>query len=114
MNKHHSINYIEFPADNLEAVKSFYTTVFGWSFTDYGPTYAAFNDGVLDGGFTSGAIAKGSGPLVILYSSDLESSVAAITEAGGTILKPVYEFPGGKRFHFADPAGNELAVWSEK
>lgn len=115
MNKGHSLNYIEFPADDLEAIKSFYAGAFGWEFTDYGPEYVAFVDGSgMDGGFTKGTIAHGSGPLVIVYSENLESSAEVVEKHGGTIIKPAYEFPGGKRFHFTDPAGNELAVWSEK
>lgn len=114
MNKHHKINYIEFPADDLEKIKDFYTKAFGWKFTDYGPQYSAFTDGSLDGGFTAGKVAKGAGPLVILYSESLEDSVQAVKDAVGKITKPIYSFPGGRRFHFTDPAGNELAVWSDK
>lgn len=112
-NNHHRINYIELPASDLPAVKAFYQAAFGWKFTDYGPEYAAFNDGSLDGGFTAGKVAKAAAPLVILYSKDLEASVKGVTKAGGKIVKPIYSFPGGRRFHFTDPAGNELAVWSE-
>ncbi len=114
MSTHHSINYIEFPAEDLEAVKDFYTKAFGWKFTDYGPEYIAFNDGVLDGGFTKGTVSGEAGPLVILYSNDLEKSLAAVEACGGTIVKPIFDFPGGRRFHFADPAGNQLAIWSQK
>ncbi|KND47492.1 MAG: Glyoxalase family protein [Parcubacteria bacterium C7867-004] len=113
MNAHHRINYIELPADDLEAIKKFYAGAFGWTFTDYGPDYTAFTDGSLEGGFTKGEVAKESGPLVILYSSQLEGSVSDVQNAGGTIAKPIYAFPGGRRFHFLDPAGNELAIWSE-
>ena len=112
--KHHKINYIEFPANDLEEVKAFYTKAFGWKFTNYGPEYAAFTDGVIDGGFTAGKVATSSGPLVILYSDNLEKSVKTVEESGGKILKPIYSFPGGRRFHLADPAGNELAIWSDK
>lgn len=114
MSNHHKINYIEFPADDLPKVKEFYSQAFGWSFTDYGPEYTAFNDGSLDGGFTAGTQAQGSGPLVILYSNDLQDSLETIERYGGKITKPIFDFPGGRRFHFADPVGNELAVWSEK
>lgn len=113
MNTHHRINYIELPAADLPAVKAFYNAVFGWSFTDYGPEYAAFNDGSLDGGFTAGEVVASGGPLVILYSEDLEGSLAAVEAAGGEIVRPIFDFPGGRRFHFLDPAGNQLAVWSE-
>lgn len=110
--ENHTINYVEFAATDLEAIKRFYTEVFGWTFTDYGPTYAAFGDSYLDGGFTTKAT-PGKGPLVILYADDLQKTKESITAHGGTIAKDIYAFPGGKRFHFADPSGNELAVWSE-
>lgn len=107
------INYIEFPATDLPAVKAFYSQAFGWKFTDYGPDYAAFNDGALDGGFTSGKPAEKSGPLVILYSDTLKDTLKTVKASGGKINKDIYPFPGGRRFHFLDPSGNELAVWSE-
>lgn len=113
MNAHHKISYVEFSAPDLEAVKKFYQEAFGWSFTDYGPDYAAFTDGNLDGGFERGVARSTDGPLVILYSSALEETLEAVTRAGGTVTKPVFDFPGGRRFHFRDPAGNELAVWSD-
>jgi predicted enzyme related to lactoylglutathione lyase len=113
VNTHHRINYIELPASDLPAVKAFYETAFGWTFTDYGPDYTAFNDGSLDGGFTAGEVVGTAGPLVILYSDDVEGSLEAVTAAGGQIVRPIYTFPGGRRFHFLDPAGNQLAVWSE-
>ena len=114
MNKHHAINYIEFPADDLKAIKKFYTKAFGWKFTDYGPEYVAFKDGVLEGGFTKGQGSGKKGPLVILYSTNLEASLKSVEKAGGSIAKPIYPFPGGRRFHFIDPAGNYLAIWSAK
>lgn len=107
------INYVEFRAPDLQAVKGFYGTAFGWTFTDYGPDYAAFSDGALEGGFEKGA-ARPGGPLVILKADDLEAALSAVTAAGGAIAMPPYAFPGGRRFHFADPAGNELAVWAEQ
>ena len=114
MPKNHTINYIEFAAEDLESIKEFYGAAFGWTFTDYGPGYAAFSDGSLDGGFMKGT-PKGEGDaLVILFSENLESSLDRIKECGGTIAKEIYSFPGGRRFHFLDPAGNQLAVWSEK
>ena len=112
MNQHHRINYIEFPAEDLSAIKDFYTKAFGWIFTDYGPEYTAFTDGSLEGGFTRGSVATQSGPLIILYSDNLEKTLETVESAGGSITKPIYPFPGGRRFHFNDPAGNELAVWS--
>lgn len=114
MNTHHHINYIEFQAPDLEAVKKFYGSVFGWKFTDYGPEYVAFNDGSLDGGFEKGERRASGAPLIILYSENLAATQKAIETAGGKITQAVYDFPGGRRLHFTDPAGNELAVWSEK
>jgi predicted enzyme related to lactoylglutathione lyase len=110
------INYIELPAADLDAVKAFYAKAFGWTFTDYGPDYAAFNDGGFDGGFFRAPLrsqtANGAA-LVVIYADDLEATSATVAASGGSILKPIFAFPGGRRFHFADPAGNELAVWSE-
>ena len=113
MSNHHKINYIEFPAENLSTVKAFYTKVFEWKFTDYGPEYTAFSDGSFDGGFTPGKAVKDAGPLVILYSDNIEETLAAVEKHGGVIHKPIFNFPGGRRFHFIDPAGNELAVWAK-
>lgn len=108
------IDYIEFGATEIDATKEFYSGAFGWEFTDYGPDYTSFNDGRLSGGFTtSGGIASDS-VLVVLYATDLDATEKRVTSAGGKITKETYEFPGGRRFHFADPSGNELAVWSEK
>jgi predicted enzyme related to lactoylglutathione lyase len=103
------IDYIEFPAVDLPATKRFYQQVFGWKFTDYGPDYAAFEDGRLDGGFHAGDGARttsgtGKGTLVVLFAVDL----------AGTIVTPPFSFPGGRRFHFTDPSGNELAVWTDR
>lgn len=107
------LDYIEMQANGgtLDSVKAFYSAAFGWTFTDYGPSYSAYSEG-LDGGFDSSAEAA-SAPLPVLYSTDIERSLAAVVEAGGKVVKPIFEFPGGRRFHFVDPAGNELAVWSE-
>jgi uncharacterized protein len=112
---HHTINYIEFVVTDLEAAKAFYATAFGWSFNDYGADYAGIKgDGGEVGGLRPDTEVRPGGPLVILYSNDLEGSVEAVTAAGGSIAKPIYSFPGGRRFHFTDPAGNELAVWSDQ
>ncbi|HEC13527.1 MAG TPA: VOC family protein [Acidiferrobacteraceae bacterium] len=115
MNEHEKINYVEFPAKNIEAAKEFFTTVFGWSFIDYGPEYTAFsNEGINGGFFKSGLVSstdKGSA-LIVFYSNNLEQTQSKIEDAGGSILKPIFEFPGGRRFHFGDPNGNEYAVWS--
>ena len=107
------VDYLEFPATDIEATKRFYADAFGWQFTDYGPDYTSFNDGQLDGGFTKGTPVASPGPLVVLYAVDLEETEKRIESAGGNIVRPAYEFPGGRRFHFHDPNGNELAVWSE-
>ncbi len=110
---HHSIDYVEFPAGDLARLKGFYGRAFGWSFVDYGPTYAAAQGAGLDNGFQADRDEAPAKPLVILYSQDLEASLAAVTTAGGTITAPIFTFPGGRRFQFSDPSGNELAVWSE-
>lgn len=113
------MDYIEFPATDIEATKRFYGQVFGWKFTDYGPDYTSFEDGRLAGGFNKGADPAGIGQpktrgvLVVIYASALEDVYAKVKEAGGRILRETFDFPGGRRFHFADPSGNELAVWSE-
>lgn len=112
--KNNHINYVEFKADDLEAIKQFYGQVFGWSFTDYGPTYVAFSDSGLDGGFEKTDEKIANGALVILYHQNLEAAKSKVAESGGKISKGIFSFPGGRRFHFLDPAGNELAVWSDK
>src|SRR4051812_33255810 len=107
------IDYIEFPATDIAGTKKFYQEIFGWKFEDYGPEYTSFQDGRLAGGFwTAPAVARG-GVLIVLYASDLEGTEAKIRAAGGQIVKEIFSFPGGRRFHFTDPNGNELAVWSE-
>jgi predicted enzyme related to lactoylglutathione lyase len=108
------MDYIEFPATDILATKKFYGDVFGWKFEDYGPDYISFHDGRIAGGFTNAAkVAYGSGVLVVLYAADLEGTETNVKAAGGKIVKPIFSFPGGRRFHFIDPNGNELAVWSE-
>ena len=107
------LDYLEMQAGGgaIDSVKAFYSAAFGWTFTDYGPGYSAFEEG-LDGGF-DGSASRETKPLPVLYSENLERSLDAVSEAGGEIVRPIYEFPGGRRFHFRDPAGNELAVWGE-
>src|SRR5262245_13134343 len=100
------IDYVELPGGPLPEVKAFYGKAFGWTFTDYGPTYAAFNEG-LDGGFDGDPAEAIKTPLVVLFAKDLEALEAKVRAAGGTITKPIFSFPGGRRFHFKDPAGNE-------
>jgi predicted enzyme related to lactoylglutathione lyase len=108
------IDYIEFPAVETVKTKEFYSTIFGWKFEDYGPTYAAFHDGRLAGGFQAGGLGRASKPLVVIYAVNLEAVEQAVRSAGGSITKAIFSFPGGRRFHFTDPNGNELAVWSEE
>jgi uncharacterized protein len=110
--KHEQVQYIEFLSGDLQAIKRFYTSAFGWTFTDYGPEYSAFEGDYIDGGFTLGKVKKGS-VLVILFSENLENTREKIQKAGGKIAKDIYSFPGGRRFHFTDPDGNELAVWAQ-
>jgi len=107
------MDYIEFPATDIEGTKRFYGAVFGWTFTDYGPNYTSFHDGRLAGGFTMSAKPMKGGTLVVIYAKALEDTRRKVIEAGGAIAIEIFEFPGGRRFHFADPNGNELAVWSE-
>jgi predicted enzyme related to lactoylglutathione lyase len=112
---HHAIDYIELPMTDMDRAKAFYAAAFGWEFNDYGPTYAGIRKpGGEAGGFRLESEVRAGGPLVILYSADLDASLASVRAAGGEITMPPFEFPGGRRFHFHDPSGNELAVWSEQ
>jgi predicted enzyme related to lactoylglutathione lyase len=114
-NVHHSINYIELPSTDLEATKTFYGGAFGWTFQAWGDTYLSFSGAEIKGGFELDSPKRKpstDGALVILYSDDLEASVKAVTAAGGGISVPPFDFPGGRRFHFHDPSGNELAIWT--
>lgn len=108
------IDYVELPATDVAAAKRFYVEAFGWRFTDYGPDYTSFEDGRLAGGLTKQDDVGKGGALIVMYARDLEDMEARIRRAGGRIVKPIFSFPGGRRFHFADPSGNELAVWSEE
>ena len=116
MKRNLTMDYIEFPAKDIEATKTFFNELFGWDFTDYGPDYISFNDGRIDGGFyRSDTVAKvktGS-VLVVFYAEELEPLLKKVKQVGGHINKDIYDFPGGRRFHFLDPNGNEYAVWSE-
>ncbi len=116
MNKHEKINYVEFPAKDLEATKAFFSEVFSWTFIDHGEDYSSFSNQGLDGGFFRADLsssAQNGAALIVFYSNDIEQTLAKIEDAGGTILQPIYSFPGGRRFHFSDPSGNEFSVWSE-
>jgi len=117
MQNHEKINYVEFPAKNIESSKKFFINVFGWEFTDYGPEYVAFANAGLNGGFyksdLNSSTSNGSA-LIVFYSESLTDTEVKIEEAGGSIVKQIFSFPGGRRFHFSDPNGNEFAVWSDK
>lgn len=114
---HHSINYVELVVSDLEAAKRFYGDTFGWVFVDYGPAYAGIASLTGDGSEVGGLLLSdqprpAGGPLVLLYSDDLDATHAAITEGGGAVIQGPYDFPGGRRLHFVDPSGNELGVWA--
>jgi uncharacterized protein len=115
---HHAIDYIEFTVTDLDAAKRFYTAAFGWQFNDYGPGYAGIRGATPDapesGGLRLDTETHPGGPLVLLYSDSLDTTADAVRAAGGTVVSGPYDFPGGRRFHFTDPGGNELGVWSKK
>jgi len=116
MNEHEKINYVEFPARDIPAAKTFFSRVFGWTFLDYGPEYEAFSGQGLDGGFFKSELSTSTergGALIVFYSEAIEKTQAKIEAAGGAIVKTIFPFPGGRRFHFTDPNGNEYAVWSD-
>ncbi|EYC51085.1 glyoxalase [Hylemonella gracilis str. Niagara R] len=116
MPDHEKLNYVEYPAKDLPATKAFFQAAFNWTFEDYGQAYTAFAGQGLDGGFfqsdLSARTERGSA-LLVFYSDDLEGTLAKVVDAGGRIVKPVFAFPGGRRFHFTDPSGNEFAVWGQ-
>ena len=118
MNRHEKINYVEFPSRDLALTKNFFAQAFDWVFVDYGPDYIAFSDEGLDGGFFRADLASSSAgngaALLVFYSEDLEGTQTKVESAGGQIVKAIFPFPGGRRFHFTEPCGNEFAVWSEK
>jgi predicted enzyme related to lactoylglutathione lyase len=111
---HHAIDYIEFTVRDLAAAKRFYAAAFGWQFNDYGPEYAGIKgaDGEV-GGLQQKPQVRTGGPLVVLYSKDLDKTLEAVRAAGGKIVREPFDFPGGRRFQFTDPSGNELGVWSQ-
>lgn len=116
MQNHHQLSYLEIPTKNIEDAKDFFSKVFQWSFVDYGPTYCCFTNQGINGGFIQAELTvstESGSPLIVLYSSDPAATQSKIEQSGGTIIKPIYSFPGGRRFHFSDPTGNEFAVWSE-
>ena len=115
--QHEKLNYVEFPSRDLALTKTFFNRLFGWQFEDFGEDYCAFSDQGLDGGFYRSSLyaatASGSA-LLVFYSRDLESTLSRVEAAGGRIVKPVFAFPGGRRFHFCEPCDNEFAVWSDQ
>jgi len=113
MNTNNHVNYIEFTAVDLEKIKTFYSNTFGWVFTDYGPNYVSFSNSGIEGGFEKVENTVKNGVLVVLYHENLESIHDLIINFKGQIVKNTFSFPGGRRFHFTDPSGNELAVWSD-
>ncbi len=117
MNPENKIDYIEIAAQDPQQARSFFEKLFGWKFEDYGPDYCSFSDGRLAGGFYRADLAASQsrgGPLIVFYKANLEAAVARVTELGGAIIKDSYSFPGGSRFHFTDPNGNEFAIWSDQ
>lgn len=113
------INYVEFPASDLSQTTTFFSEVFGWQFRFYGPEYVAFTaeSAGLDGGFFQSeqcSSTQTGGALIVLFSQQLEQTAQDVIHAGGQITKPIFTFPGGRRFHFTEPSGNEMAVWSDK
>lgn len=117
MKEHEKLNYVELPAKDLQKTKTFFRQVFAWTFEDFGPEYCAFSNQGLDGGFFQSELAASTvtgSALLVFYSRDLESTLSKIENAGGTINKPIFSFPGGRRFHFYEPSGNEFAVWSDR
>ena len=117
MNTHEKLNYVEFQAKDLVATKAFFSAVFGWDFTDYGADYTSFSDQGLDGGFFKAdacSLASNGGALLVFYSSDIKSTLDKVVSNGGTVIRPIFDFPGGCRFHFMEPSGNEFAVWTDK
>jgi predicted enzyme related to lactoylglutathione lyase len=116
MDNHEKINYVEFPARDLEATKAFFKNAFGWSFEDYGPEYASFSNSGIAGGFYKAELSArtdNGSALIVLYSNDLDATLTKVVAAGGIIVRDIFSFPGGRRFHLSEPSGNELAVWSE-
>jgi hypothetical protein len=111
--KDYSIDYIELHVSAVPANKKFYGDAFGWQFQDWGPDYASFDGAGIAGGIANGEVSASGAPLVILYASKLEEALSRVEAASGRIVKPIFSFPGGRRFHFTDPAGNELAIWGE-
>ncbi|MDH3221943.1 MAG: VOC family protein [Gammaproteobacteria bacterium] len=117
MKTHEKLDYVELPAANLDRTRAFFESAFGWTFEDYGPDYCAFSNQGLDGGFYRSELystTRNGAALLVFYSEDIEATLAKIEAAGGRIEKPIFAFPGGRRFHFCEPCGSEFAVWTDK
>ncbi|MGB0915260.1 MAG: VOC family protein [Crocinitomicaceae bacterium] len=114
MPQNNHIDYIEFYAKDLDLIKTFYTTCFNWTFTDYGPDYTSFESSGIQGGFEKTEADIVNGALIVLYHDDLETCLEKVKKAGATISKEIFSFPGGRRFQFLDPSGNELSVWTHQ
>lgn len=117
MREHEKISYVEFPSKDLAVTKAFFSAVFGWSFSDYGDEYTSFFNEGINGGFFKSDLTETTetgSALIVFYSRELEQTQSKIENAGGVVIKPTFSFPGGRRFHFADPNGNEYAVWSDQ
>jgi len=117
MNEHEKINYVEFPSKDIHKTKAFFLQVFSWEFEDYGPEYTAFSNQGIDGGFfksDKNSLTENGAALIVFYSDDLEATQEKIVKFGGILIRPIFSFPGGRRFHFSEPGGNEFAVWSDK
>lgn len=115
MPQHEKINYVEYPSRDLQGTKLFFARVFGWEFVDYGAEYAAFSGEGLDGGFFKSGLAArtaNGSALIVFYSDNLQGTLEKVVSAGGEVVKPIFDFPGGRRFHFFEPGGNEFAVWA--
>ncbi len=117
MSRDKTINYLEVPSKDIRKTKAFFTDVFNWSFTDYGDEYVAFSSSVMEGGFylnDNASLTSNGATLIVFYAENLLQTQSEIEQAGGNIIKPIFDFPGGRRFHFTDPGGSEFAVWSDK
>ena len=108
------VDYIEFPVHDISKTKEFYSSILGWKFEDYGPEYTSFHDGRIGGGFYVSEDVKTGGALIVIYTNDIDGMQKKVLAAGGKITKPIFDFPGGRRFHFTDPSGHELAFWTDK
>ena len=114
MNVENRIDYVEIPVTDPAKARDFLVSLFGWTTRDWGPDYISFNDGRLEGGLRRAEVpAPSTGVLIVFYSQDLERDRTRVIELGATISQDIFSFPGGRRFHFVDPVGNEYAIWSE-